>query len=118
MAADKPYPKQPEGLMPGASGIPPKFGTFTPPADYLSDQEAAIEQRLQEEQQAVADLVRDAVAIWGTTGRRVKGADVAEEDIRRRAKELSPSARITARTLTKLLLDSRFPRKGSQHEAP
>lgn len=34
MAADKPYPKQPEGLMLGGSGIPPKFGTFTPPAPY------------------------------------------------------------------------------------
>ena len=110
MAAGKPYPKQPEGLRLGGTGLPPQFGTFTPPADYhLSDREAAIEWRVRVEQDKVADLIRDAVAIWGTTGRRVIGADAAAEDIRRRAGELSPSARLTARTLTKVWLDSKRP---------
>lgn len=75
------------------------------------DQYAAIERRLRDEQEAVADLVRDAVAIWGATGRRVIGADAAEEDVRRRARELSSSARITARTLTKAWLNAKYPQR-------
>lgn len=109
MAADKPYPKQPEGLTLGGSGIPPKFGTFTPPADYLVGQDADIEKLLQTEQDVLATIIGDAVAMWGSAGCRVERATAAEADLRRRAGDLSLSARITARTLTRLWLDAKHP---------
>lgn len=111
MAADKPYPKQPEGLSLGGSGIPPKFGTFTPPADYLVGQDADIERLLQSEQQAVARLIDDAVAALGNASKQQKDSYVADGTLRQRAQKLSLGARTTARMLTKLRLDSRYPPK-------
>lgn len=100
----KPHPKQPEGLIPGAGGIPPKFGTFTPPADYLVGQDAEIERLLQSEREAVAKLIGDAVEILGRHTPRA-----ARVALRQRAEKLSLSGRITARTLTKLALDMKYP---------
>ncbi len=98
-------------LTPGRSDVPPTCGTtFTPPADYLvPGQDADIEQLLQDEQKAIARLVDDAVAVLGNASRQAKDSGVAEVALRRRAEKLSLGARITARLLTKLRLNRKYP---------
>ena len=65
-----------------------------------------IEQLLQNEQEAIAQLVNDAAAVLGGAA-----ACPSKAALRERAEKLSPAARITARVLTKLRLDSRYPPK-------
>jgi len=86
---------------------PPKLGTYTPPAGYrVPERDDDIEQRLQDEQEAVAQLVDDAVEVLGNAT-----PEAAKEPLRQQAQKLTPGARITARVLTKLRLDSRYPPK-------
>jgi hypothetical protein len=77
----------------------PKDMSPTPARD------ACIEQILQEEQGALARLIDDAVTALG------KGSNQPKETLRNRAQKLSLGARVTARLLTKLRLDSKYPPK-------
>lgn len=111
MAADKPYPKKEKpDLTLGRGDVPPKCGTFTPSANYrVPTQDAGIEQILQDEQGVVARLIDDAVAALGNASKQTKDSDLADGTLRQRAQKLSLGARITARLLTKLRLDSKYP---------
>lgn len=71
--------------------------------------DADIERLLQDEQGAVARLIDDAVTALGNPNKQPKDPDTANWTLRQRAKKLSLGARITARMLTKLRLDSRYP---------
>lgn len=73
-----------------------------PTAEMLTPSE--IEQLLQHEQAAVAQLVDDAVELLGNATRGTEKAA-----LRQRAQKLSLAARITARLLTRLRLDSKYP---------
>ena len=108
MAEEKPYPKKKNpGLTLGRGDVPPKCGTFTPRADYhVPGRDDDVEQLLQDEQAAVAKLVDDAVEQLSSTS-----TVAAKAAFRRRAMKLSLGARITARTLTRLRLDTKYPPK-------
>lgn len=66
-----------------------------------------VEQMLLVEQEAVTKLVNRAVAVLSNPHRRQEDKDAVAQV----AQQLSSSARITARTLTKVTLDCKYPRK-------
>jgi len=70
---------------------------------------ADTEQLLQREQQELASIINQAV-----TQLAGGSSDAAKAALRERAEKLSLSARITARVLTKVRLDSRYPPKRSR----
>ena len=73
---------------------------------------ADTEQLLQREQHELAGVISQAV-----TQLSGRSTDASKAALRQRAEKLSLSARITARVLTKLRLDSRYPpNKGASNE--
>jgi hypothetical protein len=67
---------------------------------------AEIERLLQEEQGALASLIDDAVAALGGATKQQRDASVERGMLKQRAETLSLGARITARLLTKVRLDT------------
>ena len=103
------YRKPKERLVVPRSNQPPKFATFTPPAVYrVPVPPADIEQLLQIEQKQVHRIINDAETMLAAGS-----SEPSKAALRERAEKLSPSARITARVLTRLRLDSRYPPKRS-----
>lgn len=66
-----------------------------------------VEKTLLAEQESVALLVNRAVKVLSNPSRRQQDKDAVAQT----AQKLSTSAQITARTLTKITLDCKYPRK-------
>jgi len=107
MATDKPYPKkEPPDLTLGHGDASSKLGTFTPLAVYQVPAAPDSEQLIEREQHELASVINQAVT-------QLSGpfSEVARVALRKRADKLSLSARITARVLTRVRMDCKYPPK-------
>lgn len=75
----------------------------------MFNQDAAIEKLLQAEQEAITRIVEDAVTVLGNASQQTHDWEIAKAALRRRSEKLSLAARITARVLTKVILNSKYP---------
>ncbi|MBI3919011.1 MAG: hypothetical protein HY322_18620 [Betaproteobacteria bacterium] len=80
----------------------------TPPAVYQVPAAPDSELLIEREQHELASVISEAVAQISS-----RSSEATRVALRKRAEKLSPAARITARVLTKLRLNIRYPPKRS-----